>query len=144
MLLAWPCPAFARSDKTFDYGYEAVWSAAMRLIRADRGYKIRDKDKDNGYILFVHPGSGSVKECAASLEIVRATDEENRKKIRAQLAIEHQPSYVEVQFLDALEEKLHDEQGAPREPERPKKPPEEQPPEEQPPAKQPPAKQPSP
>jgi len=121
-----PSAAEARSEKTFDWSYSAVWSSAIRLIRADRGYTIKDKDRDNGYILFVYPGDGAVKQCGASLEIFEATDEHG-KRVRVRLTIEHQPSYVELQLLDALERKLQDEQGAPprKQPPKPKEPPKE-------------------
>jgi len=113
-------PSLAKSDKTLDYSYDSVWSTAIRLIRAERGYKITDKDRENGYVLFVFPGTGSVKECSASLELVRVTDQQGAKQVRAQLGIEHQPAWVEVHLLDALEQKLRDELGAP--PPTPRKP----------------------
>ncbi|MFH1131569.1 MAG: hypothetical protein V1754_09545 [Pseudomonadota bacterium] len=114
--------AFARHTKTFDHSYSAIWSTAIRLIRVDNGYKIRDKDKENGYILFVYPGSGEVKDCAASLEIIPTVDPEGFSQIRLQLSIAHQPTYVEVQFLEELENKLKQEQGDPPAPKREKKP----------------------
>jgi hypothetical protein len=112
-LLMVPSIALAKSVKTLGYGYDTIWSSSIRFLRADRGYTIKDKDKDNGFILFVYPGAGAVKECAASLELLRITDEGGQKKIRLQLSIQHQPSYIEVHLLDTLEEKLRDEQGAP-------------------------------
>jgi hypothetical protein len=111
-LLLSPTESSAASEKTLDYRYTPIWSAAVRLIRADRGYTIKDKDKDTGYILFVYPGSGSVKECSASLELVPIVDDRGYERIRVKLLIQHQPSYVEVHLLDALEQKLRDELGS--------------------------------
>lgn len=125
-------PAMAASEKSLDYRYDTIWSAAVRLIRADKGYVIKDRDRENGYIIFVYPGSGAVKECTASMELVRITDDRGYRRVRVKLSIAHQPSYIEVHLLDALEQKLREEQGSPpppeREPGKSDPPPREQPP----------------
>lgn len=111
--LAAPVPANAKSSKSFTYPFSALWSTTVRFIRADRGYPIKDKDEEAGYILFTFPGEGAVKECSAALEIVPHVDEDGFQRIRVQLNIAHQPTYVEVYFLDLLERKLREEQGEP-------------------------------
>jgi hypothetical protein len=103
--------ASAKSTKSTTYRYESVWATTVRFLRADRGYRITDKDQESGFILFVYPGEGAVKECSASLEIMRIVDEAGYEKIRIQISIAHQPTYIEVHFLDSLEQKLLDEQG---------------------------------
>jgi hypothetical protein len=110
-----PASSSAKSQKVLGYSYEAIWSTTIRFIRADKGYTIKDQDKANGYVLFIYPGAGSVKECLASLELFKITDDDGAKRIRVQLNIAHQPSYIEVYFLDTLETKLQDEQGQPSE-----------------------------
>lgn len=118
-----PLTATAKSKKMLPYSYQTVWSTAIRLIRVDRSYRVTDKDKENGYVLFVFPGRGSVKDCPASLEIFKARDHTGRDMINLQLNIAHQPSYVELNFLEALERKLRRERGTPRPPKRaPKQP----------------------
>lgn len=114
LTFCWTPPAAAKSTKTLAYRYPVVWSTTIRFLRADRGYKIEDKDKENGYVLFVFPGKGAVKDCAAALELFQITDEEGAQKVRLQLNIAHQPSYVEIHLLDQLESKLREERGAPR------------------------------
>ena len=104
--------AAARGKKVFTYRYNIIWSTTVRLLRADRGYKVTDRDKETGYVLFVYPGRGSVKACKASLEIIKVVDRDGYERIRVQLKIAHQPSYVEVAVLDALEQKLQEEQGS--------------------------------
>jgi hypothetical protein len=142
-LIAWPRPSLAESEKTLDYRYESVWSAAVRLIRADKGYPVKDQDKDNGYILFVYPGEGSVKECSASLQMFRIVDDRGYRRVKVKLTIQHTPSYLEVAFLDKLEQKLRDDYGNPppleKEPDKdkPKQPPKDQPPKDQPPEQKP-------
>ena len=112
-VLLLPATATAKTKKDLTYSFKAVWTTAIRMLRADRGYKITDKDRDSGYILFVFPGSGSVKECRASLEIVDTVDENRFKVVRLQLEIAHQPSYIELDLLDRLESKLREERGGP-------------------------------
>jgi hypothetical protein len=114
--------ALAKSNKTVAYRYDQVWSTAIRYLRADRGYRITDKDAQSGYVLFIYPGDGAVKECAASLEIMRVVDPAGYEKVRLQLVIAHQPSYIEVHFLDTLEQKLVEELGSPPPPSRARKP----------------------
>lgn len=112
-VLAFPGGALAKSKKTLTYRFSTIWSATVRMIRADRGYPIQDKDKETGYIMFTFPGKGAVKKCSAALEIVPIVDDQGYKRIRLQLHIAHQPSYVEVHLLDKLEQKLREEQGDP-------------------------------
>jgi hypothetical protein len=108
-----PTVAEAKMTKTFTYSLNSVWSATIRLIRADKGYKINDKDKENGYILFVYPGAGSVKECPASLEMYSFVDDGGLEKVRIRLSIAHQPSYIILNFLEQIERKLKDDYGEP-------------------------------
>ena len=105
--------AHAKSNKRLGYRFDTVWSSAVRLIRVDRGYTLKDKDKENGFILFVFPGSGAVKACPASMELVRVRGQSGEPLIQVQLNIAHQPSYVEIHLLDTLERKLQQEQGPP-------------------------------
>jgi len=92
-------------------------TATSRLVDDDqvfagrRGYRITDKDREAGYVLFVYPGDGAVKECAASLELLRVVDEAGLERVRLQLSIASQPSYIEVHLLDQLEQKIIEEQG---------------------------------
>jgi hypothetical protein len=121
--------ARAKSTKDFTYSYKAMWTTAVRLLRVDRGYAVTDQDQKNGFILFVYPGRGSVKECHASLELMAITDVNGYKVVRAVLQIASQPAYVEVDLLDRLERKLLEERGQPppyrRDPPPPKKKPDE-------------------
>lgn len=120
-LILSPAASWAKVNKDLTYSYQAIWSTAVRMLRADRGYKITDKDKDSGYILFIYPGSGSVKECTASMELLRTTDENGYDIVRVLLNIAHQPSYVALHLLDRLERKLLDERGDPPPRTKPKK-----------------------
>jgi hypothetical protein len=113
LLPAVPRPAEAKMAKTFTYRYKVIWSTVIRFIRADKSYKVGDKDKENGYILFTFPGRGAVKECSATMELFPIVDQDGYKRIQVKLRIAHQPSYIELHLLDELEKKLGDEQGDP-------------------------------
>ena len=109
-----PAPPQARKNsKEFTYPVNVVWSTAVRLIRADLGYPIREKDKDSGFILFAYPGRGKVKEFGGAMEILTFVNDEGYRMIKVQLDIGGQPSFIELQILDKLERKLLDEQGSP-------------------------------
>jgi hypothetical protein len=103
----------AKSTREFAYPFDTVWSTAVRLLRVDRGYKISDKDKDSGYILFTFPGTGSIKECAGSMELVPIKDDQGAKRIRSSVNLAHQPGYIELALLEKLDQKLRLEQGRP-------------------------------
>ena len=112
-------PAAAKSERVTDYRYPAVWSTAIRLLRVDRRYRITDKDRDNGFVLFTYPGGGRVKKCPASLELIPIVDDRGYRRLRLQVKIAHQPSYVEAHLIDGLLQKLAEERGDPPPPERP-------------------------
>ncbi len=122
LVLLLPRPAGAKATKNLAYPFRTIWSTTIRLIRVDRGYKITDKDRDNGFILFVYPGTGSVKKCVASLEFIQTKSVVGTPQIRLSLNIQHQPSWVAIQFLDKLERKIRNEQGPPPPPSAPKRP----------------------
>lgn len=120
VLLAFLVPASAharKNSKRLTYPMGDIWSAAVRLLVADLGYTLKSKDKESGYILFIYPGSGKgkPKEYGGSMEFVSFVDPEGYRMVRVQLNIAGQPSYIMVQLLDKLEQKLRDEQGPPPE-----------------------------
>lgn len=112
-------PATGNAKKTADFrhSYDQVWGAAIRLIRVDQNYPIKDRDETVGYFLFdyrddtrMHPGS---------VELVRIEDQ-GGGPIRVVMQIPSMPSYIERMLLDKLRKKLIDEYGEPAAP--PKKP----------------------
>ena len=50
--LALPSLGAARTDKELTYRENEIWQSAIRFIRVDSGFKILEKDKDAGYLLF--------------------------------------------------------------------------------------------
>jgi hypothetical protein len=119
-LLLATSPAQARSGAVLPYPLTDVWSAAVRFVRVDRGYTVREKDEESGYILFdLVEGAKTYK---ASLELIRATDDQGRDVTRAVFSIPELPRHYEVVLLDKLALKVREERGAPAPAPPPRKP----------------------
>lgn len=120
--------AHARSDTHFAHRYDQVWSAAIRLIRVDYGFVIRDRDEEIGYLLFEYADRGRTH--TGSLELLRA-QLDGREQVKVTIVIGSMPSYIEQMMLDRLGRKLREDFGDPPPPprRRPAPPPAEDPPE---------------
>jgi hypothetical protein len=112
----WPqADVTAKATYESGYGYERTWNAALRLVRVDLGFKVTEKDDQNGYLLFEYHSTESGKQTTpGSLEIVRS--EGDRVKVVAQLP--QMPAYHEQVLVDQLSRKLRTEFGEPRKLER--------------------------
>ena len=132
MLVALAClvPASAGAKKTEDFrhSFEQVWGAAIRLIRVDQGYPIKDRDESVGYFLFDYQDDG--RAYPGSVELIRIAGQ-GASQIRVVMQIPAMPSYIERMLLDKLEKKLVHEYGEPPPPpSKPAEPAEPQPSEE--------------
>jgi hypothetical protein len=125
LLLAPSRPSLARSTGMLPYPVADVWSSAVRFIRVDRGYVIREKDQGSGYILFDLAEGG--KTYKGSLELIRATDDAGRDATRAAVSLPDLPRHFEGMLLDKLAGKVREERGSPAPP-PPKPAPEKKPP----------------
>jgi hypothetical protein len=103
--------AAAKSAYDSPYGFARTWTAALRMVRVDLGYKIVEKDESNGYLLFEYrsPESGS-KATSGSMEFIRARDDRDVKVI---VQLPQMPRYHEQVLLDGLLRKMRDEYGDP-------------------------------
>jgi hypothetical protein len=111
-----PRVAEARQDTELSYPYEQVWGAAVRLLRVDYGFPIRDRDEAIGFVLFDYLDRG--RSVQGSLEVIR-TGEEGAPGVRVVLQIPSMPSYIERMLLDKLSRKLREDFGLPVPPPRP-------------------------
>jgi hypothetical protein len=102
--------AEARAERRLTYRASQLWSSAVRFLRVDLGYKIVEKDKETGYLLFEYKDAGRAHQ--ASLELIPAVYE-GHKIVRARVRIEGMPSYVEAVLLDKYLRKLKNEYGEP-------------------------------
>lgn len=114
-----PTTASARRSDSHAYRYEQVWGAALRLLRVDYGFPIRDRDEDVGFVLFDYVGTG--RAVPGSLEVVQ-TRQNDRDVVRVTLNIPAMPAYVERMILDKLQRKLREEFGEPLAPPPPAEP----------------------
>jgi hypothetical protein len=91
------------------YTFEQTFGSALRMLRVDMGLKIKEKDADNGFLLFDYtsPESGK-KSTAGSIECVRTS-----KGVHVAVQLPAMPRYHEQMIIDALVKKLCEEHGAP-------------------------------
>jgi len=115
-LLATPALCWARTLATVPYPITSVWPAAVRFLRVDRDFPIREKDESAGYVLFDY--TDGPKLCKASLELIRVTDAEGRDATRMAVAIPDLPKRYEQMLLDKLAAKMRDDHGPPAPPPR--------------------------
>lgn len=120
-LLAAPVTAPARSAITVSYPVGEVWATAVRFLRVDRGYPIREKDEGAGYVLFDHSDSG--KSHRGALELIPVVDGEGRPSTQLAFSIPDLPRHYETALLDRLAAKLREERGSPPPPPPRRRPP---------------------
>ena len=80
--------ADAKSTYESPYGYDRTWNAALRLVRVDNGWKVTEKDDQNGYLLFdyMSPENSSKKKTSpGTLELVRGRDPDAPVSVLVQL-----------------------------------------------------------
>ncbi len=116
LALLLPDSASARRSDAHAYRFEQVWSTAIRLLRVDYGFPVRDRDQDIGYLLFDYTDRG--RSHPGSLELVPFEAQNGQTQIRVTLSIPAMPAYVERMVLDKLKRKLRDDHGEPLRPPR--------------------------
>ena len=81
----------------------------MRMLRVDLGFKITEKDAENGYIMFEYTSPESGKRvCAGAIELVKS-----KQRIQVTVQIPAMPQYHEQMVADALSKKLSSDYGEP-------------------------------
>ena len=85
-----------------------MWAAAVRYLRVDRGFTIREKDEKAGYVLFEYADSG--KTFRGSLELVALT-EEGRPSTAVVITLPELPQRYEMLLLGELGAKVRQERG---------------------------------
>src|SRR3984957_7284576 len=77
--------ASAKSTYESPNGYDRTWNAALRLVRVDNGWKVTEKDDQNGYLLFDYKSPSGDKAYPGSMELVRARAEDGAVSVLVQL-----------------------------------------------------------
>jgi hypothetical protein len=103
--------ADAKSTYESPYGYDRTWNAALRLVRVDNGWKITEKDDQNGYLLFDYLPPNAKKTTPGTLELVRGQDGDAPVSVLVQLP--EMPHAHEQVMLDSLRDKMRHEYGDP-------------------------------
>jgi hypothetical protein len=113
--------AWARTMQIAPYPIADVWPAAVRFLRVDRGFPVREKDESAGYVLFDY--TDGPKPCKASLELIHAVDPEGRDATRIAISIPDLPRRYEQMLIERLIAKVHEDHGPPAPPPRKTDPP---------------------
>jgi hypothetical protein len=111
----WPGGAAqARSATVVPYPTADVWPAAIRFLRVDHDYPIKEKDEPAGYVLFEL--SENRRTYRAALELVKTIDADGRAATQLVCTMPDLPRRYETTMLDKLAAKLRDERGPPAPP----------------------------
>jgi hypothetical protein len=103
--------AQARTILAISYPLEEVWPSTVRFLRVDRGFPIREKDDEAGYILFDYrEGNRPYK---GSFEFIQTTDTQGRPATRIVVSIPDLPRHFEQILLDKLSIKIREDRGYP-------------------------------
>ena len=107
-----------------------MWPTAIRYLRVDRGYPVRDRDKESGFILFEFPlesQDGTPRTGEGSMELYPIEDAVGRPSVQIQVATSNGPTYLPHAIVEGLAAKVRAERGQPSAPPS-RKPPEPSPP----------------
>jgi hypothetical protein len=112
--------ALGKSHLIVPYPFEAAWPGALRFVRVEKGWKVSEQDKEAGFIRFELVEDR--KPHAATLEVIRLRDAEERDVVRLQLQANDLARFQEAPILEQLARKLKDELGPPAAPRKKKEP----------------------
>jgi hypothetical protein len=91
------------------YTFDQTYGTALRLLRVDQGFKILEKDRELGYVVFEYSSpEASGKTHQGTLELV-----ESKSGVHVTVQIPQMPQYHERVLVDALVKKLSSEHGDP-------------------------------
>lgn len=111
ILLAFTRPPDANASVAYTspYSFDQTFGTGLRLLRVDMGFKILEKDKDLGFIMFEYssPESGN-KIYTGSMELIST-----KNGVHVTVQIPQMPQYHERMIVDALAKKLTNEHGEP-------------------------------
>jgi hypothetical protein len=110
----------ARTSNVVSYPVADVWPTAIRFLRVDRDYVIKEKDETAAYVIF--EATENKRAYRGTLELVATSDGEGRPSTQIVVTLADLPRHFEVALVDKLAAKLRDERGLPAAP-PPKRPP---------------------
>jgi hypothetical protein len=104
-----PRTAAAKSASSLPYPTPDVWAAAVRYLRVDRGFALREKDEKAAYVLFDFTEAG--KTFHGSLELVALTEDGGRPSTEVVINVPELPRRYEMLLLGELGAKIRQERG---------------------------------
>lgn len=110
--------ALARVESILAYPMTDVWPSAIRFLRIDRGYTIKEKDDATGYVLFELTEGG--RTYRGAMEFIFARDPDGRNATKLFVQIPELPRRFEQGVLEKLVGKIRDDHGLPPPPAAPK------------------------
>ncbi|MFH1434676.1 MAG: hypothetical protein ABIJ56_03065 [Pseudomonadota bacterium] len=111
--LIFPGPAAAETKRKVTYPYTWVFNTAVRLLKIDLKCEVDEKNKESGYITFFY--EYKKMKSYATMELVDSTNDDNGYRVIVRVVMDKFPSWVEVDVIDKLEEKIRDLYGSPPE-----------------------------
>lgn len=113
-----PASVSARVTAESLYTKAQNYSAALRLLRVDKGFEVIERDEDAAYLIFRYP-TPDRKELTVTgtIEVV-----EIEHRVTLIVKLPQMPQYHERLLSDQLIKKLRDEYGPPSPPTKPKPP----------------------
>jgi hypothetical protein len=111
--IACAAPGFARAEvsKSYNLGFEKLFSVSCRYIRIDQGGQLVEKDPEAGFVIFLWRKDKDSQEVRGTLEFVRQSEAADKPKVDLKLKLENAPKYLETYFLDGLQKKIRAEYG---------------------------------
>jgi hypothetical protein len=111
--------ALIENRRVLSYPIDQVWPTAIRYLRIDRGFKITDRDRDAGYMLFEFPLEGA-RLGSGSVEMFATEDPSGRPSVSVAVNTGAGPVSMPSGVLDGIAAKVRAERGQPAPPPPPK------------------------
>ena len=102
-------------ERVLSYPFSQVWPTAIRYLRVDQHYKLSDKDKKAGFILFRYPVESEV-EGEGSIELIEIVDAAKRPSVKIIVRMSHGPHHLAFTVAKGISDKIRKERGQPAPP----------------------------
>jgi hypothetical protein len=113
--IAAPVLALIENRRVLSYPIDQVWPTAIRYLRIDRGFKLTDRDREAGYMLFEFPLEGA-RLGSGSLEMFATEDAAGRPSVSLTVNTSAGPVHLPNAILDGIAAKVRAERGQPAPP----------------------------
>ena len=119
-LMALSFAPYLQNKRVLSYPYEQVWPTALRFLRLERSYEIKERDKEAGFMTFEFEENG--RQVLGSLELLPTQDVAGRRAVQMIINTQNGSAHLPHSILDGIAKKIRVERGQPTAPPPPKKP----------------------